>query len=416
MGRYKIKGSPKTKPRVPGPEGEARLTRLNIQGIRTLANVTLDIDGLTALVGENGTGKSSILEACAILRRAATAQVFLDEFNMVHGGLSELRRFGNAIVSVGIEASIGPKAASYALVLGERGIEAEHLGVGGTSYIRRVGGKAEVLEEASGKVAEVPRVNPAATLLAGEVARAGRVVPSEGVFGQMGALLSGIEVHIPCDVTPRWVAREGQRPSPLRESRVAQPAERLSRVGENLANVFHELKDHPPDHWVETMDWVRLGLGWEVGDVVTAQQPGGGAIALSLRYKGKEQLMPAYALSDGELAFLAFVAVLRLGGNGLLAFDEPETHLHPAMVTRVLDFIESAAHRRPVIVATQSDRLLDSLLDPARSVVVCELDAERRTILQRLDRGGLERWRDRYSGVGEIRHAGHLRSIIKEGK
>lgn len=46
----------------------ARLTSLRIEGLRTLADVTLSLDGLTVLVGENGTGKSTITEALELVR------------------------------------------------------------------------------------------------------------------------------------------------------------------------------------------------------------------------------------------------------------------------------------------------------------------------------------------------------------
>ena len=45
-----------------------RITRLYVEGLRTLADLSLPLDGLTVLIGENGSGKSSILEACEILR------------------------------------------------------------------------------------------------------------------------------------------------------------------------------------------------------------------------------------------------------------------------------------------------------------------------------------------------------------
>ncbi|MCU0694257.1 MAG: ATP-binding protein, partial [Polyangiaceae bacterium] len=48
-----------------------RILALRIRNVRTLREVDLPLSGMTVLVGENGTGKSSSLEACEILRRAA---------------------------------------------------------------------------------------------------------------------------------------------------------------------------------------------------------------------------------------------------------------------------------------------------------------------------------------------------------
>jgi predicted ATPase len=109
------------------------------------------------------------------------------------------------------------------------------------------------------------------------------------------------------------------------------------------------------------------------------------------------------------------VALIRLDdGRTLLAFDEPETHLHPALLARVVTLFEDAASRYPVVLSTHSDRLLDALPDPVASVVVSELDALHRTKLRRLDPEQFEKWRDDYLGVGDIRAESQLESILAE--
>src|SRR5439155_15678001 len=107
--------------------------------------------------------------------------------------------------------------------------------------------------------------------------------------------------------------------------------------------------------------------------------PGGGTIALWLKYTSVDPQLPASALSDGSLAYLALVDLYRLPTHAsLLAFDEPELHLHPELLMRALDFFEAMARDRPVLLATHSDRLLDGLSEPSRAAVLCELDEERR--------------------------------------
>jgi recombinational DNA repair ATPase RecF len=46
------------------------ITELRIYGLRTLADVRLSLRDLTVLIGGNGSGKSSIIEACELLRKA----------------------------------------------------------------------------------------------------------------------------------------------------------------------------------------------------------------------------------------------------------------------------------------------------------------------------------------------------------
>jgi len=100
--------------------------------------------------------------------------------------------------------------------------------------------------------------------------------------------------------------------------------------------------------------------------------------------------------------------------HGFLAFDEPESHMHPELLVRVVWLLEEIAASCPVIVSTHSDRLLDALSEPARSVVLCELDETRSTRLRRPDPAALDRWLKRYRGVGELRSQGYAPHVFQE--
>ena len=235
------------------------------------------------------------------------------------------------------------------------------------------------------------------------------------VFAAAAQLFAGIDNHLPFDVTPFWGKRQrGGEKAPLREPRLAEPGHRLALMGDNLVNVYQTLRnDKGKAHWEETLDILRLGIGDDFEDVAVSAA-GGGYTTLALEFRSIGQV-PALQLADGILSYLAFVAMFRLEeGRTLLAFDEPETHLHPALLARVMTLFDDAATRYPVILSTHSDRLLDSLVDPVASVVVCELDAQRRTRLRRLDPEQFEKWRNDFLGVGDIRAESQLESILAE--
>jgi hypothetical protein len=204
--------------------------------------------------------------------------------------------------------------------------------------------------------------------------------------------LHRIQVHLPFEVTPSWSARALDRKSSLRGSSLLAPADQLDKLGTNLASAFHALKNSfGRAHWDKTLEYVQLGLGQHIEDVVTWADPGGGNVGLSLKLAGLDQSIPTSQISDGMLSYLAFVALFRLDGKvlSLLAFDEPDLHLHPHLLMRVLDFFETMAQERPVLLATHSDRLLDGLRAPERSVVLCELGPDGATRLLRPDTGAL---------------------------
>src|SRR5687767_9330353 len=81
------------------------ITELRVKGLRTLEDVRLRLDGLTVLIGDNGSGKSSLIEACEILRRAA-GEEFWDELHTIHGGMAALLRQGADRLELGVTVSV----------------------------------------------------------------------------------------------------------------------------------------------------------------------------------------------------------------------------------------------------------------------------------------------------------------------
>jgi predicted ATPase len=210
----------------------------------------------------------------------------------------------------------------------------------------------------------------------------------------IAAYLRNLRLHLPFETMPAWAARALDRKSALRTPALLTPATHLEKLGVNLASAYHAFKNSfGRSHWDDTLSYIRLGLGERIEDVVTWADPSGGNIGLSIKLVGLDVPISAAQLSDGMLSYLAFVAMFRLHVTkpSLLAFDEPDLHLHPHLLVRVLDFFESMARDTPVLVATHSDRLLDGLTNPAKSVVLCALDDRGTTRLVRPDREALRR-------------------------
>lgn len=430
------------------------ITELRIEGLRTIEKLRLKLDGLTVLIGENGSGKSSIIEACELLRRA-TSERFLDEFYSIHGGLTALLRQGASKLVLGVtvrpsqpEPSALFSSVEYDIVLSPSGSFASL-----REEVRFKRRRASSQSNPSRKlrsnksprrVARTPHMETAAWQVAGKVAvyvesaespnpaaynpysatdttlLSQKEFYSLDVTGNMAVQviadeLSRIHVHLPFEVMPAWAARALDRKSALRTPAPLAPANRLEKLGLNLANAFHALKNnYSAEEWQRTLGYIRLGLGEDIEDISTLADPGGGSIGLSLKRKNLDRQIPASQLSDGMLSYLAFVALFRLQGSkpSLVALDEPDLHLHPRLLMRVLDMFEAMARDFPVLVTTHSDRLLDGLSDPARSVVLCDLDEHQATRLYRPEPRALEKWLERYRGLGDIRGAGHEASVL----
>lgn len=397
------------------------LSSLRIENLRSIEQLDLDLCGLTVLIGDNGSGKSSIVEACELLRRAAS-EMFYTELHSIHGGLFSLLRHGATQLTLGASVGEGHDRLRYEITLAREGqytvIASERLELGPypgkpqpLRLIQRNRQGVHVYRPGGLQPIDVPADQLAL------IAASGPFAPHPGV-AKMRRALASIEVHVPFEVTPPWVAAAHGRRSEARAAVQLQRVERLDRLGSNLPNVLSALRSEFGEaHWNETLDYIRLGLGPDIETVNLRAGPAGGTHAIWLKLKGVEEQIPATALSDGILSYLAFVALFRLprADRALLAFDEPEIHLHPELLVRVLEFFEAMSEQHPVLLATHADRLLDALAAPEEAVRVCDIEEPTRTTrLRRLDAEQLSGWLDEYRGVGDLRGAGYLRHVMAE--
>lgn len=386
----------------------ARITELRIAGLRTLADVTLPLDGLTVLIGNNGSGKSSLIEGIELLRKLSEPN-FCSLLNDHHGGVQSLVRGGAVEITLIAKLSL-EDGVPYEYTVGLRA-DQTWATIDYEGLTRR--DTKEVLVERDRRVFKSAWTKTDIQIRGDELAihALGRTF---GPIASLTSALAGVSVHLPFSTTARWAAREQRLPPGMRDFNVIEPATGLDRFGSNLANAYHTLRnDRGRAHWEETLDYIQLGLGTDVEDVSITAAAGGGqvAIAVQSRLHGR---IPAYSLSDGMLSYLAFVALHRLDeGRTLLAFDEPELHLHPGLLMRVLAMLEASARKHPVVLATHSDRLLDGLSDPAGQTAICALDEHGATRIERLDADRLGRWLEDYRGLGELRADGELGSVLR---
>ena len=98
--------------------GKDRITEVRIQGMRALADVRLPLGGLTVLIGENGSGKSTIIEALELLRRIAQpGHLDNDLLGPFHGGLDALLRAGERTLRLGVRIDGAGGRIEYTVAL-----------------------------------------------------------------------------------------------------------------------------------------------------------------------------------------------------------------------------------------------------------------------------------------------------------
>jgi predicted ATPase len=411
-----------------------RITQLRIFGLRVIEDLTLNLHGTNVLIGDNGTGKSSILEALELLRQAAKPVSYVTDIVVrAHGGLQSLLRRGAKELRLGVTIEgAGPKL-DYEFSLGDVGTTPTVLSERVDMYmdpnanvpfraLTRVGAEAKVFNVA---------IATAASNLARRAGQYGADAPQRvpideerltlpwlGVnappdLQRLTDALSRIEVHAPFETRPIWQQRELDIRVGPRWPGVVERSEALERYGLNLANAYQQLRNLGNDTWSRVVDRARLSLGEDLRDF-RLPASGRGNIELEVLFgRAPDKPFRAAALSEGQLSYLAFIALVELNRErSVLAFDEPELHLHPALLARVVWMLEQVAETTPVILATHSDRLLDALGNPQGSVVLCNLDAKSAVQLQRPDANRLAEWLQSYRGLGSIRAEGYESHIF----
>jgi predicted ATPase len=383
-----------------------RITQLAIEGMRCIESIKLDLKDFTVLIGENGSGKSTILEALEILRKAATESPLIGKIYDRHDG-TQLVRHGSS--QLGLAATIegdGPALTYTIRILRDKtylSISNEH-----------------VVEHGSTAVMERAGVNYTFVATDGTTAKKeASVAPDEAAITYAKFLkipqlvrvqraLASIEVYPSLDLRRTWINPQASQTA--RSSNLVRPADRLEPGGTNLVNIYAALRNQRD--WRQTLGRLRVSLG-DIEDVLLVSEPSGGTQTIWIRWSNGSEI-PLSGLSDGQISMLALIAIQQMQRRtppSLIAIDEPEVHLHPGLVARVAVGLQEMSEEVPIVVGTQSDTFLNAIERPVDSVVLCQLDERRRTALHRPEREQLETWLAEFKGLGVMRSEG-LQGVV----
>ncbi len=399
-----------------------RITKLRVRGLRSIEDAELSLTGLTTLIGDNGSGKSCFIEAAEMLRHAAKRVEFVtDIIDRRHGGLRSLLRRGASELSIGVTIEGAGPPVDYDMTVAQVGpytrVVRETLDI----HEREGVDEPRRLMLRQGGETFVFRDNEQEGLKANLGDRQACSLPwldaePHPAFGRALGALDRIAVHVPFETRALWQHVDLGITTGARWPSMFEHTQLLSRYGVNLPNVFQVLRNRGGEVWRRVVDRARLGLGGDLRD-----------FSLSPARRGEMELevvfgslpgapVPVEALSDGQVAYLCFIALCEFHeSRSLLLFDEPEGHLHPLLVARVALMLEDAAAEAPILVATHSNQFLDALSSPVESVRLCVLDKHRATQVQELNAATFQEWLEDYVGLGSIREAGYERHVFVGG-
>ncbi len=425
-----------------GRHNQATMIRaIEIRGFRSLRHVRLELGWLNVLIGPNQSGKTNVLDALSFLANAAAGRLSESVFKR-RGGFSNLLWMGQGERELEFRVELATQLVTVShpspspdapTVPGEYRFKLEEVG-GGYAVVEEVlaiNGRP-IFERGRSTCVVHPeglRPQPPAPIT---VSLSGDQEPelflssmNNSAFGTTTRLghhdVSALVVYPGFDVRTRWASDDPRDTAPMRQPQFVENATYLLPLGGNLVNVLYALSQGAGapygapngaprrDRWREFKEALRVGFP-DFEDIVFPADAGMGRISfawLDRRFPGRR--IPAEVLSDGTLCFLALVAaVMSPKAPALTAIDEPEMHLHPELLYRLVGVLEQASAGRQIIVTTHSDALLSYLSDPS-SVILAENGPEG-TTLTRPDRAALGEWLKDYT-LGELREAGHLQAF-----
>lgn len=358
-----------------------RLTRIRVEGFRSLRKAELQLSPVTVLIGSNGSGKSNLLSALRLIPLIRTQS--LRQFVGRQGGASALLHYGaksTPDIDIELEFVSPEQAYCYSVRLGHTAGDAFNFLNENVSY-RAAHEKewARVSLGTSHVESQLVQVADASNQ------------PTVKVVDSLVSRIGFYHFH------------DTSFESPLRQNSRQADNKYLRSDGSNLASFLHRLKGSNVDGARQSWNLIH-GLVRRVApyikalspELVDAERPEHSAIRLYWTDE-RDHIFDVHDLSDGTLRAIALITALAQPSTNrpsFIAIDEPELGLHPAAIAIVASLVSSISEKCQVLLATQSPALLD-YFEPEQVVVAERPGGE--TSLRRLVPEELAVWLEEYS-------------------
>lgn len=399
-----MKTTPDTKRSRPHAGGPARVEYLKVQNYRALRSIELDeLTPLTALLGANGSGKSTIFDVFNFLSECF--QSGLRQAWDRRGRATELRTRGQeGPIVIELKYRERPKepVITYHLAIDE-GPKGPFVAEEWLQWRRGQHGKpfrfldykngqgraisGEVPDESDERV-DMPLRSP--ELIA---------VNTLGQFAEHPRVAALREFITDWYVS--YLAIDDARRQPE-----AGPQPRLSKTGENLANVVQFLKEQHPDQLERIFATLRARVP-RLESVLADPMPDG-RLLMQIKDAPFDRPVLSRFASDGTLKLLAYLTVLYdPEPPQFIGIEEPENFLHPRLLGDLAEECRGATERSQLLVTTHSPFFIDAL--HAREVRALYRDEQGYTQTVRVaDVPGVNEFVSAGASLGHLWLEGHL--------
>ena len=363
--------------------------RIGIQGFRRLENVDLEMRPLMVLIGANGVGKTSLMDALSLL--SASARGSLNTHLSDMGGVAAVvtrDRLGYMALSAEMDVpkyeplqyniQVAPRGQSYAI--GEEALTQARAGYTVPfKYVDSQHGAVSYYDPAGRRLVQPDWIYDS---LESALSQVPRMFPEPEDFRR---ILSSVTQYHVLDVDRR---------APVKLPQQLRPAMLPGENGEDLAPFLYNLRETDHGKYEAIEDALKVAFpGFE-----SLNFPIVAAGMITMTWKDKAFRNPFYMheLSEGTLRFLWLVSLLQSPSlSTITMIDEPEVSLHPESLSLLADLMREASERTQIIVASHSDRLV-RFLEPSETAVM-DINQGGAASITWADSMDLEEWLSEYS-------------------
>jgi predicted ATPase len=379
-----------------------KINQVKITGFRRLDAVDLVVKPFMTLIGPNGTGKTSFLDALSVLSASASGNLcnILSQF----GGIANLQtRNRNQGISFLADMKVpGYDPLKYSLNLTPQG----------TAYsISR-----EILSQhRSGYDNPFKHIDSSNDDIRYYEIGEGRLIQPTWEHNPLETSLSQVpkmfrqpeELRHILATTTQYHALDVGFNAPIKLPQQMKPATLPGANGEDLVPYLYYLRESDRDRFETITDSLQAAFP----DFEELNFPPVAAGMLAMTWKDRNFSKPIYMneLSEGTLRFLWLVSLLQSPNlSTITMIDEPEVSMHPEMLSLLVDLMRETSMRTQLIIASHSDRFV-RFLRP-EEVVVMDIDDDGCATAAWADTLDLEKWLDEY-GLDEVWRMGQMKEL-----
>lgn len=352
------------------PRDAAVIRRLHVEGYRSIRGLKLALGPVNVITGANGAGKSNLYNSVMLVHHAANgdfAQAMAREGGMPSalwaGPLKRKKDRKRIVVAVELEDF------SYSLAVGlpppsgspfdtiDPDFKEEYVWMGAkrtpASTLLERGAQSANVRDKDGQRVTYPF----------------QLMGHESIMAQLEdphlyPVLSAVREEI-----RQWRFYHHFRTdaeAPLRHPQIGFRTPVLSHDGADLAAALQTILEIGDADLLRTV--IRRTFGGAELQVDVTED---GRFTVGLAAPNLMRPLTARELSDGTLRFMCLVAaVLTPRPPPLLAFNEPETSLHPDLIEPLAELLAEAGTRSQVWITTHSRALAEAVADSTDGPVV----------------------------------------------